>query len=111
MPADAKLILVIGGLHLLGLVLVAVLLAILLRSGTPYPSTPPNESDEGNGGGNDRLRPRNSDGPRDGGLPLPDAQPARVRLREPARLADLIPGPSRRPVHEPAPVRGPSRIP
>ena len=37
-----------------------------------------------------------------GGPPLPVATPARVRLREPARLADLRPRPRRRAPREPA---------
>ena len=46
--------------------------------------------------------------PRDGGgLPLPDAQPSAVRLREPGRLADAHPRPARRPEH--APTRVPAR--
>jgi hypothetical protein len=48
--------------------------------------------------------------PRDrGGLPLPDAQPSAVRLREPGRLADGHPRPARRPEH--APERVPERVP
>jgi hypothetical protein len=46
--------------------------------------------------------------PRDrGGLPLPDADPSAVRLREPGRLADRLPPPARRPEH--APERQPAR--
>ena len=46
--------------------------------------------------------------PRDGGgLPLPDAQPSAVRLREPGRLADAHPRHARRPEH--APTRVPAR--
>jgi len=41
------------------------------------------------------------------GLPLPDAAPSGVRLREPARLADALPRPARRPAH--APQRAPER--
>jgi hypothetical protein len=33
--------------------------------------------------------------------------PARVRLREGRRLADLLPGFDRRPAHAPTPVRSP----
>jgi hypothetical protein len=36
-----------------------------------------------------------------GGPPLTVAEPARVRLREPARLADLLPPPRRRRTREP----------
>jgi hypothetical protein len=39
-----------------------------------------------------------------GGLPLPDAVPARVRLREPGRLSDHVVRPERRPSHVPAPA-------
>jgi hypothetical protein len=41
--------------------------------------------------------------------PLPDAQPARARLREEGRLADAHPAPPRRPSH--APQRAPQREP
>jgi hypothetical protein len=47
-------------------------------------------------------------GPRDG-LPLPDAEPSKVRMREPARLADAHARPARRPAH--APERTPERTP
>ena len=43
------------------------------------------------------------------GLPLPDARQATLRMREPARLADGYPAPSRRPAREPAPSREPAR--
>ena len=48
-------------------------------------------------------------GPRGGGLPLPDATPSAVRLREPGRLADAHPRPARRPEH--LPERAPERVP
>lgn len=48
--------------------------------------------------------------PGDGALPLPDAAPSTVRLREPSRLGDAYPRPPRRPDH-PAPVREPEREP
>jgi hypothetical protein len=38
-----------------------------------------------------------------GGLPLPDADQAPVRLREPGRIARRYPRPARRPDREPAP--------
>ncbi|MBJ7332422.1 MAG: hypothetical protein JHC95_21180 [Solirubrobacteraceae bacterium] len=37
-----------------------------------------------------------------GGLPLPDSDPATVRLREPGRIGESKPRPARRPDHEPA---------
>jgi hypothetical protein len=108
MPADAKLVLLFAGLHLLGLVMVAILLVMFLRSDTTAAWSPP-DAGEGGGGGNDRLRPRRPGGPRDGGLPLPDAGPARVRLRDHRRLADQLPRPSRRPGEDPGRERTPAR--
>jgi len=60
----------------------------------------------------DRDGPPAPDAPRGPGgdlLPLPDAAPARVRRREPARLGEGYPRPSRRPEHAPAPEREPAR--
>lgn len=63
-------------------------------------------------GGTPRPRP---DAPRSGGgggePPLPAAAPSAVRLREPGRLADHVPGPPRRPSHPAIPerVREPQR--
>jgi hypothetical protein len=58
--------------------------------------------------GGDDEPPAPPASPRDGGgLPLPDAVPSAVRLREPGRLAEGHPRPARRPEH--APVRVPSR--
>jgi hypothetical protein len=47
--------------------------------------------------------------PRGGELPLGDAQPSAVRLREPVRLGDVHRRPARRPVHPPE--RVPDREP
>ena len=57
----------------------------------------------------DDPAPAPAPGPAPGrdGLPLPDALPSAVRLREPARLADAVPRPARRPAH--APERAPQR--
>ena len=115
MPADVKLVALFAGLHLLGLVLVCVMLVLFFRSDATTSWRPSDEEGDGGGGGggggNDRVRPRDSGGPRGGGLPLPDAVPARVRLRDHRRLADLIPRPARRTAPEPGtnPRRVPSR--
>ena len=110
MPADVKLVALFAGLHLLGLILVCVMLVLFFRSDTARSwSGGEEEGDGGGGGGNDRVRPRDPGGPRGGGLPLPDAGPARVRLRDHRRLADLIPRPARRAAPEPA--RSPRRVP
>jgi hypothetical protein len=49
--------------------------------------------------------------PSRGGLPLPDAAPARVRLREPALLADAHARPQLRPAHTPAPAPAHEQVP
>ena len=59
--------------------------------------------------GRDGPQPRDEPpAPRGGGLPLPVAQPSRVRLREPGRIAGGYRRPVRRPAHEPA--RHPERV-
>jgi hypothetical protein len=52
------------------------------------------------------------DDPRGGGLPLPDAEPSAVRLREPGRIADAHRHAPRRPSHPPerVPERAPQRL-
>ncbi|MBF6621366.1 MAG: hypothetical protein ITG02_14200 [Patulibacter sp.] len=44
-------------------------------------------------------------GARASSLPLPDASPSAVRMREPGRLLDGVPGTPRRPVHPADPER------
>lgn len=97
--------LMIAVVHLVGLGCVAALIIPALH-GDSNPSPPPDGGSD-DGRGNDRRRPiAPPRGPR-GGIPLPDAVPARIRLREPARLGDLIPHRGRRPTREP--VRPPVR--
>jgi hypothetical protein len=59
------------------------------------------------GGGGRRPEPPAPRTPPRGGLPLPDARPARVRLRDHERLGDRLPRRRRRPAREPdrRPVR------
>ncbi|HEV2999780.1 MAG TPA: hypothetical protein VGW75_03485 [Solirubrobacteraceae bacterium] len=64
--------------------------------------------DEGRGGGSVDPAAPDPTGGRGGGLPLPDAAQAPVRLREPARLADAYPPRPRRPDHAPD---APERVP
>jgi hypothetical protein len=52
--------------------------------------------------------PETPPGPSGGGLPLPDAEQAAVRLREPGRLGERYPRRPRRPEHDPD--RTPQRI-
>src|SRR4051812_31541100 len=102
MASDAELVLLFTALHVVGLGVMTALLVLFLRSDTPRTWLPPDEGDGGEGGGNDRIGPRSRPGPGGGGLPLPDAVPARVRLRDHRRLGDLLPTPSRRPAREPS---------
>jgi len=109
MGESTLLVIVFGGLHLLGIGFALLLLLPLMRDERVVaPWAPPHDEDDG-GGGNDRVTPRPPRDPRPGGLPLPDAIPARVRLRGPGRLADLTPPPARRPEHAPSPT--PTRVP
>lgn len=108
MGDETMLVALLGGLHLLGFAFAAVLLLPCLRDEPMQPWAPP-EEDDGGGGGSDRIGPRVPGGPRGGGVPLPDAIPARVRLRGPGRLGDMLPRFDRRPTHAPEPVRTPVR--
>jgi hypothetical protein len=106
MGGDSELIiLMIVGVHLLGLGCVGILMLTALREGPADPPWANPDSDDGRG--NKPLRPRTpSDRPR-GGIPLPDAEAARVRLRDHRKLGEMMPGRERRPAREPArrPVR------
>jgi hypothetical protein len=95
--------------HVLG---AAVLVAVLLDGekidwrGTLFP-----RDDDGPGPGFDP--PPAPPGPDGGGIlapvPLPDAAPSPVRLREPGRIGESYPRPIRRPAHPPE--RTPAREP
>jgi hypothetical protein len=100
MSADAQLLLMIAGMHLLGLVCAAVLIIPALRDSQDFPPRPDPGSDGGWGRGPDRP-PAPKDPPRGGGIPLPDAEQARIRLRDHRKLGDLLPGRDRRPAREP----------
>ena len=115
MSGDTQLVLWIAGVHLLGLMAVAVLLLPALRD-APVPPGQHGESDGDDGWGRGPTPTPESPTPPRGGIPLTDAEPARVRFRGPGRLADRIAPRPRRPAHDPAPVKpaqpvGPSRRP
>lgn len=108
MTGDGQLLLMIVGMHLLGLVGVAVLMIYAFRQG-PGESEWRQESGPDDGWGNKPLGPsERGDRPR-GGIPLPDAEPAAIRLRDHRKLPELLPRPTRRPAREPE--RTPAREP
>jgi hypothetical protein len=104
MSPDEELMLIFGTLHLVALALGAVLFVMFLRSDSADGREPPDEDEGGGGGGSDRISDTPKTSP-SGGIPLPDAEPAPVRLRGHERLADLLPRPERRRVAEPGPAR------
>jgi hypothetical protein len=109
MAPDDGLIVIFASLHLVALLLGGLLFAMFLRSDGKPGSREPDDEDDGGGGGNDRIsnHPKTSPG---GGIPLPDAEPAPIRLRGPGRLRDLRPGRERRAPAHPQPSRRP-RVP
>src|SRR3954465_1371185 len=101
MSPDEELMLIFGALHLVALALGALLFVMFLRSDNAGGNEPPEEDEGGGGGGSDRISDTPKTSP-SGGIPLPDAEPAPVRLRGHERLADLRPRPERRGVAGPA---------
>src|ERR687885_2279471 len=99
MSPDEELMVIFGALHVVALALGVLLFLLFLRSETRDGQNPP-EDDEGGGGGSDRISDRPKTSP-SGGIPLPDAEPAPIRLRGHERLADLRPRHVRRPAHDP----------
>ena len=94
---------------LLGVVMVLLVVVppvvLFVRGSRPGP--PNSDGDDGGGGG---LDPPSGPRPKpQGGIPLDDAVPTRIRLRGPGRLADHRPTRVRRPAREPG--REPDRVP
>src|ERR1700729_1335315 len=90
----------IAGLVYLGVVLLLMFLPMILGRRNSPPGGPDADSEDGWGRG-PSPPPRPPDAPR-GGIPLPDAEPARVRLRGHERLRDRAPAHERRRAPEPA---------
>jgi hypothetical protein len=101
MSGEYQLLLMIAGMHLLGLGCVAVLMILAFRQG-PGDTEWPSDQGRDDGWGNKPIGPsERGDRPR-GGIPLPDAEPAKVRLRDHRTLPELLPRHERRPAREPA---------
>ncbi|MBV8997453.1 MAG: hypothetical protein JO304_00240 [Solirubrobacterales bacterium] len=97
------------------LVLLAIMLApALLPRSVLYPgetdSPPDSPNDDGGGGRGPTSDPPAPPAPPGGGIPLPDAAPARVRVRDHDRLV-LTPRPARRAPREPEPAPRRRRLP
>jgi hypothetical protein len=106
--SELQLLLWMAGIHVIGLVVIGVLMIPSLRD---QPDEPGPETDSGSDDGWGNL-PSVKPDPRGwpgGGLPLPDAEQSRIRLREPARLAEKLAERERRPAH--TPERVPHRVP
>jgi hypothetical protein len=108
MTPDEELMVIFGALHAVALALGVVLFMMFLRSDSTSSSQPPEDDDGGGGGGNDRLPSRPKPRPT-GGVPLPDAEPASIRLRGHGKLRDAHQRPLRRPAHPAQPQRRPVR--
>jgi hypothetical protein len=110
MSPDVELMVIFGALHVVALLLGGLLFYMFLRSDSTSSWRPPDDDDGGGGGGNDRVPPAPKPRPI-GGVPLPDAEPSRYRMRGPGPLRDRYGRPARRPAHPatPAPSRRPLR--
>lgn len=106
--SGSALILWIAGVHLLGLAAVGFLMFPALRDNPVGSDSHWDDGDDGWGRRGPQAPPEPPARPR-GGIPLPDADQARVRLREPGRLGDQLPRRERRPAREPE--RVPARVP
>lgn len=106
MSGEYQLLLMIAGMHLLGLGCVAVLIVLALRQGSGETHGRTDRGSDDGWGNEPRRPPDPSDRPW-GGVPLPDASPAAVRLRDERKLPELLPRTARRPAREPerTPVR------
>jgi hypothetical protein len=106
MSGDAQLMLMIAGMHLLGLVCAAVLIIPALRDGPEIPPPRPDQGSDGGWGRGPDVTPKPPSPPR-GGIPLPDAEQALIRLRDHRKLSERLPKRERRPAREPEriPVR------
>jgi hypothetical protein len=109
MAPDGELVLIFASLHLAAVVLGGVLFAMFLRSGTSGDGHGHDDEEDEGGGGNDRVGQPPKTSP-SGGLPLPDAEPAPIRLRGPGRLRDLRPRRERRPIEHPQPAPSRRRV-
>jgi hypothetical protein len=103
---EFQMLLFLVGVHILGFIAVAILLIPALRDDNSGLDEDGNDGTDDGWGNRPNVRPDPSRWP-GGGIPLPDAEQSKVRLREPGRLTEHLPVPQRRPSREP--VRQPTR--
>lgn len=96
---QVQLLLLLLGVHLLGLAAVVVLMVPLLRNDDQGMDEDSDGSDDG-WGNRPNVKPDPGRWP-GGGIPLPDAEQSRVRLRGPGRLSERLRPRERRPAREP----------
>jgi len=94
MSTDTELVVLFAMLHLIALAAGGGLLLLAFSGNDGYEDAHPDRGSGGDQPPDPPVRPI-------GGPPLPAAAPARVRLREPARLADRLPPGPRRGTREP----------
>jgi len=102
----------VGGFNVLGGAYLLVVLALIFIPMFLGRGSSPNDDDDGRDdgpGGPPREPPPTPPGPSDR-VPMPDAEPARVRLRGPGRIADSLPRRARRSPPHPAPGRHRPRV-
>jgi hypothetical protein len=97
--SEVQLLLWMTGIHLIGFLCVGLLMIPALRDNDDPTDQDSGSSDDG-WGNLPTSRPNSGGGP-GGGIPLPDAEQSRVRLREPGRLSERVRPRERRPVREP----------
>jgi hypothetical protein len=110
--SELQLLLWLTAVHFVGFICIGLLMIPVLRHDDDT------GADQDSGGADDgwgnlpAKRPDSGNRP-GGGLPLPDAEPSRIRLRQPGRISEQLPGFERRPVREPErrPAREPERRP
>jgi hypothetical protein len=102
----------VGGFNVVGVAYLVLVIAVIFLPVLVWRGSSSNDDDdgrdEGRGGGPEPPSPR-PPGP-SGGIPLPDAEPARRRLRGYGRITDGRPPRSRRSSPHPAPGRQRPRV-
>ena len=98
--SEVELLLWLTGIHFVGLICVGLLMLPALREDNDPPAEDSGGGSDDGWGNQPNVKPDSGGWP-GGGIPLPDAEQSKVRLREPGRIREKLPLPTRRPVREP----------